>query len=282
MAKTSTQLTGNETAKSYKKGDAPETLKNSSFFRRLDFQLTAEQKHFRDEIYKKENKIIFCNAKSGSSKTTMAVATACAMVEYGLYDEILYCFSLNNNFQSILGLLPGGVEDKEKAFYEPCLEALVECGYFPERVVKELNIDKKGEAFVSCKSHTFLRGTNIGSRTILIIDEAQNFYTDELKKVLTRVKDGAKVIVIGHDGQCDLIKNRGNSGFIPYLNWFKGREGVAVCELTENHRGWISRIADEFDPEYNKTENKSFSTSFVKEEKNAKNNREEIKDNIGE
>lgn len=232
--------------------DAPETLKNSGFFKRLGFTFNAEQKHLRDEIYKKENKIIFVNSRSGSGKTTVAVSTACAMVEYGLYDEILYCFSLNNNFQSILGLLPGGVEDKEKAFYEPCLEALTECGYFPEKVVKELNTENPADAFVSCKSHTFLRGTNIGNRTILIIDEAQNFYIDELKKVLTRVKDGTKVIVIGHDGQCDLIKNRNNSGFVLYLNWFEGREGVAVCELTENHRGWVSRIADEYNPTLNK------------------------------
>ena len=116
------------------------------------------------------------------------------------------------------------------------------------KVIKELNPngEKEGDTFVSCKSHTFLRGTNIDSRTILIIDEAQNFYFDELKKVLTRVKDGTKVIVMGHDGQCDILKNRECSGFVPYLNWFKGREGVAVCSLTENHRGWVSRIADEF------------------------------------
>lgn len=245
MARTSNKRM-DDTSKTVKKDVAPETLKNSTFFKRLSFTLTEEQKHFRDEIYKKDNKIIFVNAKAGSGKTAIAIATACAMIEYGLYDEILYCFSLNNNFQSILGLLPGGVEDKERAFYEPCLEALAECGYFPEGVVKELAVDKQDKAFVSCKSHTFLRGTNIGDRTILIIDEAQNFYADELKKVLTRVKDGAKVIVIGHDGQCDLIKNRQNSGFVPYLNWFKGREGVAICELTENHRGWVSRVADEF------------------------------------
>ena len=244
MAKTTKN---NNSGTLQRRGDAPETLKNSTFFKRLNFTLNAEQKHLRDEIYKKENKIIFVNSKAGTGKTTIAVATACAMVEYGLYDEILYCFSLNNNFQSILGLLPGGVEDKEKAFYEPCLEALIECGYFPESVVKELNIEKEkgNDAFVSCKSHTFLRGTNISDKTILIIDEAQNFYLDELKKVLTRVKDGTKVIVIGHDGQCDIIKNRNNSGFLPYLEWFAGREGASVCELTENHRGWVSQIADE-------------------------------------
>lgn len=225
--------------------DAPETLKNSGFFRRLSFKLSDEQKEFRDAIYNKDNKIVMCSANAGSGKTTIAVATACAMVEYGLYDEILYCFSLNNNFQSILGLLPGGIEDKERAFYEPCIEAVVECGYFPDKAIKELS--EKGDGFISCKSHTFLRGTNIGDRSILIIDEAQNFYADELKKVLTRVKDGAKVIVIGHDGQCDLIKNRDHSGFIPYIKWFQGRPGVAICKLTENHRGWVSRIADEFD-----------------------------------
>ena len=278
MAKTTSTQKSRTNTRSYKRGDAPETLKNSTFFKRLSFQLTAEQKHFRDEIYKKENKIIFCNSRAGSGKNTVAIATACAMVEYGLYDEILYCFSLNNNFQSILGLLPGGVEDKERAFYEPCLEALVECGYFPEMVVKELNTDKQGSAFVSCKSHTFLRGTNIGDRTILIIDEAQNFYTDELKKVLTRVKDGAKVIVIGHDGQCDLIKNRDNSGFVPYLNWFKGRDGVAVCELTENHRGWVSRIADEFDPNYNKKEDVPYKVGFGGEKRAENNEEKEFED----
>lgn len=226
--------------------NAPETLERSGFFKRLSFELTEEQRVFRDAIYNKNNKIIFVNSRAGTGKTQIAVATACAMIEYKLYDQILYCFSLNNNFQSILGLLPGGVEEKERAFFEPCLEALVECGYEPNKVVKELNPDgeKEGDTFVSCKSHTFLRGTNINEKTILIIDEAQNFYIDELKKVLTRVKDGTKVIVIGHDGQCDIIKNRSSSGFLPYLKWFKGREGVAVCELTENHRGWVSRIAD--------------------------------------
>jgi phosphate starvation-inducible protein PhoH and related proteins len=225
--------------------DAPETLKNSGFFRRLSFKLNEEQKNFRDAIYDKENKIVFCNCKSGTGKTTIAIATACAMVEYGLYDKILYCFSLNNNFQSILGLLPGGIEEKERAFYEPCIEAVIECGYFPDKTIQELS--EKGDGFISCKSHTFLRGTNIDNKTILIIDEAQNFYADELKKVLTRVKDGAKTIVIGHDGQCDIIKNRNHSGFVPYIHWFKGRPGVAVCELVENHRGWVSRVADDFD-----------------------------------
>ena len=61
MAKT-TSTNKSRTTRMYKRGDAPETLKNSTFFKRLNFQLTPEQKHFRDEIYKKENKIIHSSA----------------------------------------------------------------------------------------------------------------------------------------------------------------------------------------------------------------------------
>lgn len=225
--------------------NAPETLSDCTFFKRLSFDLEDEQIAFRDAIYDKNNYIVMCNARAGSSKTTIAIATACCMVELGLYDEILYCFSLNNGFQNSLGLLPGSQQEKEEGFYEPCCQALVECGYFPAKVIKELASPDNKTAFVSCKSHTFFRGININERTILIIDEAQLFYFDELKKVLTRVKDGAKVIVIGHTGQNDIVSHPERSGFQPYLDYFKDKEHVAVCELKNNYRGWVSRLADD-------------------------------------
>ena len=79
---------------------------------------------------------------------------------------------------------------------------------------------------------------------VIIIDEAQNYYMDELKKVLTRMSDNCKVIVIGHSGQIDLYHNPENSGFVRYLNHFKDDPRTAVCELSTNHRGWISSYAD--------------------------------------
>lgn len=227
----------------------PTKLDDVTFFKRLGFTLSDEQKKLRDAIYSPDIDIVFVNARAGSGKTCIAVATACLMKECELYDNILYCFSLNNGYQNSLGLLPGGVEDKEANFYEPCLQALVQCGYQPEKVVKELNPEgcKNDNAFVSCRSHTFLRGTNIDEKTILIVDEAQNFYLDELKKVLTRVKNGAKVIVLGHSGQNDIVAHPEFSGFTAYINHFKDRERVAVCELTQNFRGWVSDWADQLD-----------------------------------
>lgn len=178
--------------------------------------------------------------------TTLAVATACLMVECGLYDDIFYCFSTNNGARESLGFLPGSAEEKEASFYEPCLQALVACGYQPEKCVRELSPEgeKSGMAFVSCRSHAFLRGTNIGDRTILILDETQNCYWDEIKKILTRVKDGAKVVMIGHIGQVDIQKHPENSGFKAYINLFKDDPYVKVCQLTKNFRGHISEVAD--------------------------------------
>ena len=76
---------------------------------------------------------------------------------------------------------------------------------------------------------------------VVIIDEAQNFTAGELKKVLTRIHDSCKVIVIGHTGQIDI---QGGSGFERYLEYFSGHERCAVCKLTTNHRGWLATFAD--------------------------------------
>ena len=95
-------------------------------------------------------------------------------------------------------------------------------------------------------THTFLRRCNFENK-VIILDEAQNYYTDELKKVLTRIHDNCKVIVIGHSGQIDLYNNPQNSGFVRYLNHFSKDDRCAVCQLTHNYRGWISNFADELE-----------------------------------
>ena len=227
----------------------PKRLDECTFFKRLGFELSDEQKKLRDAIFSPDKDIIIVNAKAGSGKTLISMATAILLVECGRYDNILYCFSMSGGVFDKMGFLPGAVEEKERGFYEPCEDALIACGYQPEKCIMELNPEgkKSGTAFVSCRSHAFMRGINIGERTVLILDESQNFYIDELKKALTRVKDGAKVIVLGHTGQVDIVKHPEYSGFSAYIDLFKDYDRCAVCELTQNFRGWISRLADSLD-----------------------------------
>ena len=103
--------------------------------------------------------------------------------------------------------------------------------------------------YIKCVTHTFLRGCNF-EESVIIIDESQNFFGDELKKVLTRIHDSCKVIVIGHSGQIDLYTNSNHSGFVAFLNHYKDDPRCTVCKLTKNYRGWISSWADELEWNY--------------------------------
>lgn len=214
-----------------------------------DFTLDDEQKILRDAIWNPEKKVIIADAKAGTGKTFVSVATANLLVKYKYYKKIIYiCAPCQEEKQ---GYLPGSQEDKSAPYMAPLYEALLKIGLNPAYVVdsdENYEAKKNGTAYVIGETHTFLRGTTIED-SILICDESQNYYLDELKKVITRACDTSKVILIGHRGQCDLYKHAEKSGFVPYLEYYKSLndDRVAICQLTHNHRGWISTSADNID-----------------------------------
>lgn len=211
------------------------------------FTLDEDQKAFKDAIWNPDKLIVIANAKAGTGKTTIAVGVANLLVRYGYYNKINYIVSPTQEQKQ--GYLPGDQESKSAPYMEPLYEALIECREVPEQVIctADTNLDrqKTGEAYVYCDAHTYMRGRNFDN-SVVIIDEAQNFYIDELLKVLTRIKDTCKVIMIGHTGQCDLYKHPENSGFKYYMDYFKDSNDsrVEICNLTHNYRGWISSYSD--------------------------------------
>ena len=219
---------------------APENLKNHPFYGLI---LDEEQQNFRDCIYSNDYDIVFCNSKAGSGKTLVAVGTANIMVQYGLYNRIIYIVS--PCAEGRLGFLPGDLTSKVAVYYEPLFSAMITCGINPYTAIMEdtLTSDKFGEAYIKPITDVYLRGTNLDD-AVLIVEEAQNFATDLLKKTLTRIGEHTKTIVIGHTGQIDL-DNPNKSGFEKYINHFKEKERCAICELHTNHRSWVSNWADE-------------------------------------
>lgn len=198
--------------------------------------LTDEQKEYADSIV--DNQFTIVNAKAGTGKTTIAVGVA-RILEMPL----VYTFSPVE--ERSLGSTPGTVEEKEEKYITPLLDALDEINEDPRfALYREDDPDViNKEAWVRAMSHSYMRGSNI-KESVLIIDEAQNLTRGELKKVLTRVHNSTKVVMIGHDGQCDL-KDKSKSGFIPYLEHFKDEPYVKVCKLTTNFRGMLATKADE-------------------------------------
>lgn len=222
--------------------DVPETLSNHPFY---GFELDEEQQAFRDAIWSKDKLIVFCNAKAGTGKTTIATGVADLLVKYGRYNGIVYIAAPVQEAKQ--GFLPGSIEDKSDPYYEPFYQALDKIGVnINTATFSDFSNEKFGTAYIKCMVHTYMRGCNFENK-VVILDESQNYYFDELKKVLTRMHDNCKVIVIGHSQQCDLYHNPERSGFVKYLNHFSKDDRCAVCRLTKNYRGWISNMADELE-----------------------------------
>lgn len=204
--------------------------------------LDEGQEKFVQAVLSPENSIVFCNAKAGTGKTTIAIGVANLIVQdkRNDIDGIVYIVSPYGEQKQ--GFLPGSVTEKSEVYFEPAYQAIIECNLNPHVVVcnDSMTSRKRGEAYIKMLTHTFLRGSNL-SKKVVIIDEAQNFTLAELKKVLTRIHDDSKVIVIGHTGQIDIDTP---SGFAKYINHFRSFESGEICELTENHRGRLSSFAD--------------------------------------
>ena len=224
--------------------DPPKDLQGHIFF---GMTLDPDQEKFRDAIWNPEIDIVFCDAKAGSGKTTIAVATSILMVDYHLYDDIVYVMHSVGDAQ---GFLPGTISEKSSVWFEPLYQALIAADKNPVQIVSNSSMtsQKEGTTVVTAITDSYLRGSNIGAgkKTVLIIDEAQNFDEFSLRKVLTRACEGTKVIVIGHQLQCDLHKSQ-RSGFAPCMRHFTETYDprVAVCELKTNHRSFVANKADE-------------------------------------
>lgn len=222
-------------------GDPPKTLKDENFYGLI---LDDDQKAFAEAIWDPENLIVFANACAGSGKTTIAVGVADMLVRYGLYDGITYVVAPVQEEKS--GFLPGDPDQKTQVYATPLYRALIKLGINPFTAINQESItnQKNGTGYIDCVSHLWTRGDTFENK-IVIVDESQNFYTDELKKVLTRVTDTSKTIVIGHTGQCDLYHNPERSGFAPYIEHFRNEPYAQICTLTKNYRGKVSTHADE-------------------------------------
>lgn len=198
--------------------------------------LTEEQRVYLDAIEDPTKKLIIVNAEAGTGKTTLAVG-----MSYILEKGLLYVF--NPTEEDSLGFTPGDVEQKEDKYLGPLKDALAKIGQVPEKAIfRGDDLASAKQAWVNAKSHVFVRGTNVEDTTV-IIDEAQNWTKHDLKKMLTRIHDNCKVIVIGHTGQCDL-KDPTTSGFNRVIELFSEKSYAQVVTLTKNFRGILAKDAD--------------------------------------
>jgi len=226
---------------------APKTLQDHPFY---GLTLDPEQEIFRDAIWNPEKTVTICDSIAGSGKTLVALGTANLLVQYGFYDGIVYIMFPTQEQRQ--GYLPGTLEEKSAPYMQPLLDAMATLG-IPEYTLisDDMKYRKEDSAYITFTVDTFLRGCNLENK-VVIVDEIQNGYFPEIKKVLTRIHDNCCTVLIGSHIQSDLFKHVERSGFIPYINAFQKEiddkgphaQNIAIVELKTNHRGWFSNFCD--------------------------------------
>jgi phosphate starvation-inducible PhoH-like protein len=183
---------------------------------------SLNQRSYLDEIEK--NDMVFGIGPAGTGKTYLAVAQA---VSYLLNKQVTRVILARPAVEAgeKLGFLPGDLQQKVDPYLRPLYDALYDLIEFEkvERLFERNQIEVAPIAF--------MRGRTL-SDAFVIIDEAQNTTTEQMKMVLTRIGLGSKVVVTGDITQIDLPPGR-ISGLVEAISVLSGTPGIAFSYFDE-------------------------------------------------
>jgi phosphate starvation-inducible PhoH-like protein len=148
----------------------------------------------------KDYDVSFGIGPAGTGKTYLAVATAVEALENEEVRRIVLTRPAVEAGEK-LGFLPGDLNQKVDPYLRPLFDALFEMLGFDtvERLMEKHVIEIAPLAF--------MRGRTL-NESFIILDEAQNTTTEQMKMFLTRIGFGSKAVITGDITQCDLPKNQ--------------------------------------------------------------------------
>lgn len=172
----------------------------------------------------RENDIVFSIGPAGTGKTYIAVAFAVAALESHQVDRIVLSRPAVEAGEN-LGFLPGDLHDKIDPYLTPLYDALGDM--LLQTKLKPLLAKK----IIEVVPLAYMRGRTLNN-AFLILDEAQNATTMQMKMFLTRLGVNSKAIITGDVTQIDLPKNV-NSGLIQAANILQNIDGIGFATLTD-------------------------------------------------
>ena len=171
------------------------------------------------------NDIVFAVGPAGTGKTYLAVAFAVASLENREVDRIVFCRPAVEAGES-LGFLPGDLKEKVDPYLAPLYDALGDM--MPSTRLKPLLAKNTIEVIPLA----YMRGRTLNN-TFMILDEAQNATTMQMKMFLTRLGVNSRAIVTGDVTQIDLPK-KSESGLLQVIEILNGIDGIGFSQLDES------------------------------------------------
>ena len=162
--------------------------------------------------------LVFGTGPAGTGKTYLAVAFAASLLERGAVDRIILSRPAVEAGER-LGFLPGDMKEKVDPYLRPLYDALYDMmpGDKVERAITSNVIEIAPLAF--------MRGRTLANAAV-ILDEAQNTTSMQMKMFLTRLGENSRMIVTGDPSQVDLPVGQ-TSGLVEALAILNDIEGVA-------------------------------------------------------
>ena len=167
--------------------------------------------------------LVFGLGPAGTGKTFLAVAYAAALIERGDAARLVLSRPAVEAGER-LGFLPGDMREKVDPYLRPLYDALYEM-MPPEKVERGL-----ASGMIEVAPLAFMRGRTL-QNAIVLLDEAQNCTSMQMKMFLTRLGENSKMIVNGDSSQIDLPPGQ-VSGLSEAADLLTGVEGVAMVRFT--------------------------------------------------
>jgi len=203
----------------------------------------AEQTFAVDALINNDVSLVSLTGKAGTGKTLLALASALHVRKF--YRQIFIARPIVPLSNKDIGFLPGDVQSKIEPYMQPLWDNIrVIQDQFSESDKQHQLINNmiKDEKLV-IEPLSYIRGRSL-QRIFFIVDEAQNLTPHEIKTIITRVGEGAKIVFTGDIYQIDHPYLDSQSNGLSYLiEHFKGQKLYAHINLIKGERSALAELA---------------------------------------
>ncbi len=172
----------------------------------------------------KNHELVFAEGPAGTGKTWLAVGHAISLLEQGVVERLILSRPAVEAGER-LGFLPGDMRDKVDPYLRPIFDALND--FMDPRIVER----GMQTGMIEVAPLAFMRGRTLSNACVLL-DEAQNAASMQMKMFLTRLGEGSRMIITGDPTQIDLPHGQ-RSGLSEAIALLSGIEGIGHVVFKE-------------------------------------------------
>jgi phosphate starvation-inducible PhoH-like protein len=212
--------------------------------RKLVEPRTRAQKDYVKAL--QDHELVFGLGPAGTGKTYLAVAVGVSLFIEGRVDRIILSRPAVEAGER-LGFLPGDMKEKVDPYMQPLYDALND--FLPVKTTQRLIEEKQ----IEIAPLAFMRGRTL-SNAFIVLDEAQNATTMQMKMFLTRLGEGSRMAITGDMSQIDLPKGT-VSGLVEAERILKSVKGIGFARFTASdivRHPMVARIVEAYEADHSR------------------------------